>query len=243
MLLLWQPSNFQDDKTEESFFTLFNYLLVYTTQEICNLFCSQGEFFWLNAGFEKGDKTSKTRKWEQGQESKAKLWPRSKPLSCCQIQNGGRLIIVTLIFKIPPLLYFCSRNKVFQNSIATVIWKARLFYIHHETWNRLLHRIQFQHRMEINQKSYSRENFSSFPLSHPIKFPRHLWPLSDIFQLRRLAFWWRSKVPLWKKPAVQTIGGTCRARRHARGHKLQTSRHRLLLFQAVKFRDTQAWNW
>ena len=90
------------------------------------------------------------------------------------IQNGGRLIIVTLIFKIPPLLYFCSRNKVFQNSIATVIWKARLFYIHHETWNRLLHRIQFQHRMEINQKSYSRENFSSFPLSHPIKFPRHL---------------------------------------------------------------------
>ena len=111
--------------------------------------------------------------------------------------------------------------------MATVIWKAGFFYIQQETWNRLLHCIQFQHRLEINQKSYSRENFSSFPLSHPVKFPRHLWPLSDIFQLRRLTFCSRFKVPLWKKPAVKTTGGICRARRHARGHKLQRSRHRV----------------
>ena len=106
--------------------------------------------------------------------------------------------------------------------MATVIWKAQFFYIHHETWNRLLHRIHF-----INQKSYSSENLSSFPLSHPVKFPRHLWPLSDIFQLRRLTFCRCYKVPLWKKPAVKTTRGTCRARRHARGHKLQRSRHRV----------------
>ena len=58
---------------------------------------------------------------------------------------------------------------------------------------------QYGQRIEINQKSNSRENLS--PLRkyaintpfwrHPCMFPRHFWLLSDIFRLRKLTFCWR----------------------------------------------------
>ena len=58
------------------------------------------------------------------------------------------------------------------------------------------------HRMDINQKSNSRENLSpSFSMRvsentpintpfwrHPSTFPRHFWPLIDIYRLPRLTF-------------------------------------------------------
>ena len=77
------------------------------------------------------------------------------------------------------------------------------------------------HRIEINQKSSSRENLSLFfnayvqntPFwRHPGKFPGHFWPLRDICRVRRLTFCWRFvliRSYIRRKPAIRTTCRTC----------------------------------
>ena len=132
----WQPSNFEDNKTEGLVFFCLFFLTRRNKSGIAMfskwIFLSN---FWLRKSFDSAQniKNPKVR---------TNRWPNfgqgRNPLSCSQSQNGGRLTIIVSIFKIKRHHYFCSRNRIFQNSTAAIVSKARLFYIRDETWNRLI---------------------------------------------------------------------------------------------------------